>query len=106
MLCCCYVLCAIRNMSNCILQALGHSMVATLIDLSRNYLVLIPAAWLLSLTDSLEAVWLSVPAADIVSAIVGFLLMLRFYRRDIKPMPEDAPPRYDKPQIQHHETEV
>lgn len=86
MLTCCYVLCAVRNMSNCILQALGHSVAAMACDLSRNYLVLIPAAWGLSLTGILDAVWLSVPVADIVSAIVGFLLMLRFYRRDIQPM--------------------
>lgn len=88
MLTCCYVLCAVRNMSNCILQALGHSVTAMTIDLSRNYAILIPAAWLLSFTGILDAVWLSVPAADTVSAIVGFLLMLRFYRRDIKPMQE------------------
>ena len=86
MLTCCYVLCAVRNMSNCILQALGHSVTAMACDLSRNYLILIPAAWGLSLTGILDAVWLSVPAADIVSAIVGFLLMLRFYCRDIKSM--------------------
>ena len=86
MLTCCYVLCAVRNMSNCILQALGHSVTAMACDLSRNYLILIPAAWLLSLTGILDAVWLSVPAADIVSAATGFLLMLRFYRRDMKPM--------------------
>jgi len=45
MLTCCYVLCAVRNMSNCILQVLGHSVAAMACDLSRNYLVLIPAAW-------------------------------------------------------------
>lgn len=86
MLTCCYVLCAVRNMSNCILQALGHSITAMLIDLSRNYVVLIPAAWLLSLTGSLNMVWLSVPAADMLSAAVGFGLMLRFYRKDIAPL--------------------
>ncbi|MDO4287599.1 MAG: MATE family efflux transporter [Eubacterium sp.] len=86
MLTCCYVLCAVRNMSNCILQALGHSITAMLIDLSRNYVVLIPVAWLLSLTGSLNMVWLSVPAADMLSAAVGFGLMLRFYRKDIAPL--------------------
>lgn len=62
------------------------TMALPVVHLSRNYLILIPAAWLLSLTGILDAVWLSVPAADIVSAATGFLLMLRFYRRDIKPM--------------------
>lgn len=44
MLCCCYILCAVRNMSNCIVLALEHSATAMFIDVSRNYLVLIPAA--------------------------------------------------------------
>ena len=86
MLCCCYIICSVRNMSNCILQALGRSVTSMFIDLSRNYAVLIPAAWLLSLTGVLDMVWLSVPVADIVSAVVGFLLMLRAYRRDIRPL--------------------
>jgi len=83
MLTCCFVFWAVRVMSNSVLQALGRSVPAMLCDLSRNYLVLIPAAWLLSLTGSLGAVWLSVPLADFVSSVVGFLLMRRAYRRDI-----------------------
>ena len=83
MLCCCYILCAVRNMSNCIVQALEHSVTAMCIDLSRNYLVIIPAAWLLSFTGVLDYVWLSVPLADIISSIIGFLLMIHFYKKDI-----------------------
>lgn len=81
---CCYLLVAVRNMSTVIIQSLGHSFTSMAVDLSRNYAVLIPMAWLLSLTGELNAVWLSVPAADTVSAAVGFVLMLRFYRKDIK----------------------
>lgn len=84
MLTCCYLLCGVRNMSTAIIQALGHSVPSMAVDLSRNYAVLIPFAWLLSLTGSIDAVWLSVPVADTVSAIVGVLLMLRFYRKDIR----------------------
>lgn len=80
----CYLLVAVRNMSTVIIQSLGHSFTSMAVDLSRNYAVLIPMAWLLSLTGKLNAVWLSVPAADIVAAVVGFILMLRFYRKDIK----------------------
>lgn len=86
MLCCCYVFCAVRSMSGCILQAMGHSIANTAINLSRDYAILIPFAWLLSLTGSMRAVWLSIPVADVVSGVVGFLLMLRIYKKDIKPM--------------------
>lgn len=81
---CCYLLVAVRNMSTVIIQSLGHSFTSMAVDLSRNYAVLIPMAWLLSLAGELNAVWLSVPVADTASAVVGFLLMLRFYRKDVK----------------------
>ena len=54
-----------------------------LVDLSRNYLILIPAAWLLSLTEVLDMVWLSIPIADLVAAIVGVILIRHFYKKDI-----------------------
>lgn len=84
MLSCCYLLVGIRNMSTAIIQSLGHSVPSMAVDLSRNYAILIPFAWLLSLTGNIDAVWLSVPIADTVSAIVGVLLMLHFYRKDIR----------------------
>ena len=71
MLCILYMVTAIRNMSTCVVQALGHSIPSMLVDLSRNYLVLIPAAWLLSMTGILNMVWLSIPIADFVCAVVS-----------------------------------
>ena len=81
-----YTVTAIRNMSTCIVQALGHSISSMLVDLSRNYLVLIPAAWLLSLTGKLNMVWLSIPIADFVCAVVGVILIIYYYKKDIKPL--------------------
>ncbi len=88
-LCGFYILCAVRNMSNCIIQALGHSVTSMMVDLSRNYLVLIPAAYLLSLTNRLELVWLSVPVADLVSAIVGVVILVHYYKKDISNMSKE-----------------
>ena len=86
MLCILYMVTAIRNMSTCVVQALGHSIPSMLVDLSRNYLVLIPAAWLLSMTGVLNMVWLSIPIADFVCAVVGVILIVHYYRKDIKPL--------------------
>lgn len=84
MLCMLYMVSAVRNMSTCVVQALGHSIPSMLVDLSRNYLILIPAAWLLSFTGILDMVWLSIPIADLVAAIVGVILIRYFYKKDIK----------------------
>ena len=86
MLCVLYTVTAVRNMSTCVVQALGHSIPSMLVDLSRNYLVLIPAAWLLSLTGVLNMVWLSIPIADFVCAVVGVILIVHYYKKDIKPL--------------------
>ncbi|WP_158591055.1 polysaccharide biosynthesis C-terminal domain-containing protein [Acutalibacter sp. 1XD8-33] len=91
MLSCCYLLCGVRNMSTAIIQSLGHSVPSMAVDLSRNYAVLIPFAWLLSMTGSIDAVWVSVPTADVVSAVVGVLLMVRFYRKEIRGLVETQP---------------
>ena len=86
MLCMLYMVTAIRNMSVCVVQALGHSIPSMLVDLSRNYLVLIPAAWMLSMTGILNMVWLSIPIADFVCAVVGVILIVHYYKNDIKPL--------------------
>lgn len=78
-------------MSTAIVQSLGHSVPSMAVDLSRNYAVLIPFAWLLSITGSIDAVWLSVPIADTVSVAVGVVSMLHFYRKDVRGMAEARP---------------
>jgi Na+-driven multidrug efflux pump len=51
-------------------------------------LVLLPAAYLLSLTGEVTNVWLAWPIAEIASLVVTVLLFVRIYRQKIKPMYE------------------
>lgn len=88
-LCALYVFSAVRNLSTCVVQALGHSIPSMIVDISRNYIILIPAAWMLSLTRQLTLVWYSIPIADFVSAVVGTLLIYHYYRKDVKVLPEN-----------------
>lgn len=46
----------------------------------RQLLVLLPAAYLLSLTGRLELVWLSFPIAEVISLILSFIFLRRAYR--------------------------
>jgi len=86
MICLCYVCIAIRIVSTSTMQALGHSIPAMLVDLIRNYGCIIPLAWTFASMERLDLVWVSIPIADTVSAVAGFLLMRFFYRRDICPV--------------------
>ena len=49
-------------------------------------LVLLPAAYLLSLTGDVDKVWLSFLIAEVVSAITTGLLFNRIYRQKIQPL--------------------
>jgi len=69
-------------------QALGNGSYSTIVSLCRQLLVLLPVAYLLSLTGEVNNVWWAYPIAEIVSLGVTLLLFLRIYRRKIKPLSE------------------
>ncbi len=67
-------------------QALGKGIYSTLTSLCRQMVVLLPAAYLLSLTGNVDAVWWAFPIAEVMSLTVTGLCFLRIYRRQIKPL--------------------
>ena len=69
-----------------IFQALGNGIDSAVISLSRQLLVLLPAAWLLSLSGNVNLVWWAFPVSEIASALVSVILFVRLYRKKIKPL--------------------
>lgn len=67
-------------------QALGNGIYATITSLCRQLVVLVPAAYFLSLSGSVEAVWWSFPMAELVSAALTVFCFMRIYRRQVKPL--------------------
>ena len=67
-------------------QALGDGIYSTITSLCRQMLVLLPAAWLLSLSGEVTLVWWAFPIAEVVSVAVTLFFYCRIYRRKIKPM--------------------
>ncbi len=67
-------------------QALGNGIYTTITSLCRQLVILVPAAYLLSLTGEVDAVWWSFPVAEIVSATLTIIFFLRIYRKKLKPM--------------------
>ena len=67
-------------------QALGNGIYSTIVSLCRQLLVLLPAAYLLSLTGNVDNVWWSFPIAEVVSAAVTLLLFRQLYLKKIKPL--------------------
>ena len=73
-----------------VFQALGKSVYSMITSLARQILVLLPAAYLLSLTEQIAAVWFAFPIAEIASLTVSVVMMLVLYRKKIKPLYEIA----------------
>lgn len=71
-------------------QALGKGSYSTVVSLCRQLIVLLPVAYLLSLTGSVDNVWWSFPIAEVMSALVTGLLFAKLYRQKVKPLFEDA----------------
>ena len=55
-------------------------------SLCRQLVVLLPAAYLLSLTGNVNLVWLSFPIAEIASGLATAFFFVRIYRQRIKPL--------------------
>ena len=67
-------------------QALGNGIYSTITSLSRQLIVLLPVAYLLSLSGDVHLVWWAFPIAEVVSLMVTLILFARIYKQKIKPM--------------------
>ncbi len=67
-------------------QALGNGIYSTITSLARQLLVLLPVAYLLSLSGNVNLVWLSYPIAEVVSGAFTAIFFARIYKQKIKPL--------------------
>lgn len=67
-------------------QALGNGIYSTITSLCRQLVALLPAAYLLSLSGSVDAVWWAFPIAEFISLAATIFFFTRIYRKKIKPL--------------------
>ena len=67
-------------------QALGNGIYSTVISLCRQLVVLLPAAYLLSLAGNVNLVWWAFPIAELMSMAMTAFFFARIYRRKVKPL--------------------
>ncbi len=70
-------------------QALGTGIYSTITSLCRQMIVLLPAAYLLSLTGEVTNVWWAFPIAEFASLAATLFFFLRIYRKKVKPLIEE-----------------
>ena len=73
-----------------VFQALGHGLSSMSVSMARQLLVLLPAAFILSRTIGLAAVWWAFPIAELASVTVSTLLFIRIWKKEIKGMQKSA----------------
>ena len=67
-------------------QALGNGIYSTITSLGRQLVVLLPVAYLMSLTGDVHNVWLSYPIAEVASGALTLFFFMRIWRRKIRPL--------------------
>lgn len=81
-----YIFAGICVVSGSVFQALGNGVYSMFVSVARQLLILVPVAWLLSLTGRLELVWLAFPIAELASIGTSAFFLRRIYRRIIGKM--------------------
>lgn len=85
-----FVLAGVGIVSGSVFQALGNGVYSLIVSVARQLLVLLPVAFLLSLTGNLNAVWWAFPIAELVSFGVSVFFLIRIYRGVIRHVGEEA----------------
>ena len=67
-------------------QAMGAGIYSTITSLMRQIVVLLPAAFLLSLTGDVHNVWWAFPISEVISLLTTLFFYSRIYRNLIKPL--------------------
>ena len=76
--------------SSSFFQAIGHGVLSLTLSLVRQLIVLLPTAWLLSLSGRLGLVWLAFPIAEIFTVILAVILLTYAYRKELRPLLADS----------------
>ena len=67
-------------------QALGNGVASMCVSFVRQLVILLPVAFLLSLTNNLNLVWLAFLIAEVVALGLSSILFIKMYRDKIKPL--------------------
>ena len=85
-----FVLAAFGIVCGSVFQALGNAVYSMIVSLTRQLIVLLPAAYLLAQTGDVTKVWWAFPIAELVSVTVSAIFMMQTNRKVIQHIGEDA----------------
>ena len=86
----CFVFAGFNIICSSTFQALGNGVLSMIMSIVRQLVVLLPAAYLLSLTGEVTMVWWSFPIAELASLTLCLIFLRRIFREVIAPLGEEA----------------
>lgn len=81
---CCFMFAGIGIICGTAFQALGRAGYSMMVSIARQLVVLLPAAYLLSMSGNVKAVWWSFPIAELMSLAMTMIFLLRINRQVIR----------------------
>ncbi len=81
-----FLIAGVSVVCSSLFQALSHGVLSLIVSVARQLVVLLPAAFLLSRTGSLDAVWWAFPIAEVASLLLCVVFLRRVYRSQIRPL--------------------
>ena len=75
-----FVFAGVAIICSTVFQAIGNPLHSLIMSVCRQLLVIVPVAWLLSLSGRLELVWLAFPIAEFVSVAMSIFFMKKTIR--------------------------
>jgi len=84
-----YVFAGYCIVAGAVFQAMGNGMLSLNVSLARQIGVLLPAAYLLAKSGSVNLVWWAIPIAEIASVTFSVIFMKRIYDQEIRPLPKE-----------------
>lgn len=69
-----------------VFQALGNGIISMIVSFSRQLIVIVPVAYLLSLTEKIGLVWYAFLIAEVVSVTLCVIAFRYMYKKIIKPL--------------------
>ena len=85
-----YVFCGLSTMVSTYLQATEQVFVSMLLQMMRQFALLVPVMWLLERQLGIIGIWLSFPVAEVTTFLAAVLLMRRFQKKQRSLHPAEA----------------
>ena len=85
----CFVFAGFSVIMISVFQALGYSFLSMIVSIARQLVVLIPAAYFLSLTGEVNNVWYAFPIAEFICLLCCAVFYVFVYKKVIKKVPNN-----------------